>query len=149
MRFEHRFRVHAPVEQVTEFHSRAASMPAITPPPMLVRLHAAPAYLRSGDVLDFTLWAGPIPIRWVARIEDASPAGFTDRLVRGPFAAWVHRHSFIPVDAGTTEVVDSVQAAVRRHLWWGPIGWLMWLGMPLLFAFRARRTRRLLEAEAH
>ncbi len=72
MKYHHTFRVKAPQAAVAEFHSRSASMPAITPPPMIVRVHAAPARLASGDEMDFTLWAGPVPLRWVARIEDAS-----------------------------------------------------------------------------
>ena len=55
---------------------------------MIVRVHRAPERMASGDEMDFTLWAGPMPLRWVARIEDASPNGFTDRQVRGPFASW-------------------------------------------------------------
>ncbi len=145
MKFEHRFRVKASLDQVAQFHSRSASMPAITPPPMIVRVHAAPEQLKSDDEMDFTLWAGPLPIRWVARIENAGRNGFTDRQVRGPFASWVHRHNFRKVTPELTEVYDHVEATVKRHAFWGPVGWLMWLGMPVLFRFRASRTRRLLE----
>lgn len=146
MRFEHRFRVRAAADEVAAFHSDSASMAAITPPPIIVRVHAAPERLASGDQMDFTLWAGPIPIRWVACIEDASPRGFTDRQLSGPFETWVHRHDFERVNDLTTDVVDRVEATYKKHLWWGLFGRLMWAGMPLLFAFRARRTRRLLEA---
>lgn len=146
MRYTHTFRVNAPQSAVADFHSRSASMPAITPPPMIVRVHAAPPRLTTGDVMDFTLWAGPIPVRWVARIEDASVEGFTDRQVRGPFAAWAHRHRFVRVDDRTTDVVDEVEAQLKRHPFWGLVGALMWAGMPVLFAFRGRRTKRLLEA---
>jgi ligand-binding SRPBCC domain-containing protein len=121
-------------------------MAAITPPPMIVRVHSAPAELKSGDRMDFTLWAGPVPIRWVACIEDASEWGFTDRQLRGPFGSWAHRHAFERVDDRTTEVVDRIEASHSKHLFWGLVTRLMWLGMPLLFAFRARRTRAILEA---
>ena len=144
MKYTHRFRVAAALPAVAEFHSRSASMPAITPPPMIVRVHAAPAVLAEGDTMDFTLWAGPIPVRWVARIEDASTGGFTDRQLRGPFAAWAHHHSFVRVDDRTTDVVDEVEAKLKRHPFWGPAGALMWIGMPVLFAYRARQTKRLL-----
>lgn len=146
MRYQHRFRVVAPLAAVADFHSRAASMPAITPPPMIVRVHAAPERLGSGDEMDFTLWAGPIPLRWVARIEDVSMNGFVDRQVRGPFAAWAHRHGFVRVDDRTTEVVDEVEAVLKRHPIWWLAGALMWVGMPVLFAYRGWKTRRLLQA---
>jgi ligand-binding SRPBCC domain-containing protein len=145
MEYRHTFRVNAPLAAVAEFHSRAASMSAITPPPLIVRMHAAPARLVSGDVMDFTLWAGPMPLRWAARIEDASEAGFTDRQVRGPFARWTHRHTFVRVTEEMTDVDDRVEVALKHHPFWGPIGLLMWIGMPALFAYRGWKTRRILE----
>lgn len=145
MKYEHRFRVKASLEDVAAFHSRSASMAEITPPPMVVRIQSAPEILKGGDRMDFTLWAGPLPIRWRAAIENAGKNGFTDRQVSGPFASWIHRHNFRKIDAATTEVYDHVEAELKRHPFWGPLGWLMWAGMPLLFRFRAYRTRRLLE----
>jgi ligand-binding SRPBCC domain-containing protein len=146
MKFEHRFRVRASAEEVAEFHSSSASMGAITPPPIIVRVHAAPLKLTSGDRMDFTLWAGPVAIRWVACIEDASTRGFTDRQLSGPFGSWAHRHEFVRVADDTTDVVDRIEATYKKHLWWGLVGRLMWLGMPILFAYRAKRTRAILEA---
>jgi ligand-binding SRPBCC domain-containing protein len=137
--------VKAAVEDVAEFHSRSASMAAITPPPMIVRVHSAPDRLKSGDRMDFTLWAGPLPIHWTACIEDVSGNGFTDRQLSGPFGSWVHRHGFERVDDHTTDVVDRIEASYRQDVFWGLVGRLMWAGMPLLFALRARRTRALLE----
>ena len=148
MRYQHRFRVRAPLASVAQFHSQAASMAAITPPPLIVRIHRAPAMLGSGDEMAFTLWAGPLPLRWTARIEDATPAGFTDRQVTGPFAAWQHRHSFERVSEAETDVVDEVTAELKHKPFWGLIGGLMWLGLPLLFAYRGWRTRRLLAVES-
>ena len=146
MKYRHVFRVKASQAAVAEFHSRSASMPAITPPPMIVRVHRVAEHLGSGDEMDFTLWAGPIPLRWVARIEDASGTGFTDRQLRGPFASWRHRHNFVRVNEHETEVVDEVEAQLKRHLFWGLAGALMWAGMPVLFAYRGWKTRKLLEA---
>ncbi len=146
MKFKHTFRVNAPQAAVAEFHSRSASMGAITPPPMIVRVHRAPERLSHGDVMDFTLWAGPIPVRWIARIEDVSPEGFLDRQVQGPFASWAHRHRFVRVDDGTTDVVDEVEAELRRHPFWWAVGALMWAGMPVLFAYRGWKTRRMLQS---
>ncbi len=144
MRYRHRFRVRASATAVADFHSRSASMAAITPPPLIVRMHRAPERLGEGDTMDFTLWAGPIPLRWVAQIAEVSPEGFTDRQMAGPFARWTHRHRFVRITENETDVVDEVEAALKRHPFWGPIGLLMWAGMPLLFAYRGWKTRRLL-----
>jgi ligand-binding SRPBCC domain-containing protein len=147
MRFEHRFRVQAPQEAVAAFHRSVRGLEAITPPLTPIRIHSAPEPLGAGDELNFTMWLGPLPIRWGARIEAVSTDGFTDRQTGGPFAAWAHRHNFIRLDDHTTEVHDAVEASLRPHLLWGVVGLMMWVGLPLLFAYRAARTRRLLERE--
>jgi len=145
MNYRHRFVVRAPLARVSDFHRQVASMPAITPPPLSVRLYHAPDILGEGDEMDFSLGVGPVRIRWLARIEGVSPNGFTDRQVRGPFAEWVHRHSFNALDNQTTEVVDEITLRLRTQPGWWLVGMGMWLGLPILFAFRASKTRRLLQ----
>jgi ligand-binding SRPBCC domain-containing protein len=145
MRYTHRFTVKAPLATVSEFHRRAASMAAITPPPIVTLFHRAPESLADGDVVDFTLWLGPLPVRWLAQIENVSPEGFTDRQLSGPFRLWQHGHKFVRRDERTTEVIDTVEWALRRHPVWFGVGLGMGLSLPLLFAYRGWKTRRLLE----
>jgi ligand-binding SRPBCC domain-containing protein len=144
MKYVHRFQVTAPLERVVEFHKHSASMGAITPPPIVVRVHRAPVRLAEGDEMEFTLWVGPFPIRWLARIEQVTPTSFVDRQVRGPFTRWVHRHSFVALSDGTTEVLDEVEVELATQWFWRLVGFGMWLNLPVLFAFRAWKTRRLL-----
>jgi len=144
MKYRHHFRVSASIEQVAEFHRHSASMPAITPPPILVKVQHAPAVLTDGDEMAFTMWIGPFPMHWVARIEAVSAAGFTDRQLSGPFAEWIHRHHFIAVDEQTTDIVDEIYLRFRPHPVWWLVGVGMWLGLPVLFAYRAWKTKRML-----
>jgi len=148
MKYRHTFRVRAPLVDVAEFHRRSEGLGAITPPPIILWLHNVPERVKEGDSMDFTMWVGPLPLRWLARIEDMSLNGFTDRQLRGPFEQWMHRHEFVAVDEKTTQVVDEISASLRKHPLWGLVGLGMWLGLPLLFAYRGWRTRRLLESEA-
>ena len=120
-------------------------MGAITPPPVVVRVQQAPDELGEGDEMAFTMWLGPLPIPWLARIEDVSGEGFVDRQIDGPFRQWVHRHRFVAVDATTTEVIDEIEAKPRLHLLWSLVGLGMWLSLPLLFAYRSWKTKKLLE----
>jgi ligand-binding SRPBCC domain-containing protein len=148
MIYTHRFTVRAPLAAVSTFHRQSASMGAITPPPIVVRVHEAPPILSAGDRMDFTMWLGPLPVRWVAQIEETEESGFIDRQIRGPFAEWVHRHTFIPVDEGVTEIRDEVKVQLHAESrFWQIVGFSMWLGLPILFAYRGWRTRRLLEAK--
>jgi ligand-binding SRPBCC domain-containing protein len=142
MRFEHRFHVDAPREAVAAFHATAHGLRAITPTPMCI--HHAPDVLESGDEVRFTLWLGPIPVRWHGRVENLSVEGFDDVQLAGPFGAWRHRHNFEEAADGGTEVHDVVTASMPGLLSLRyPLAAIMWIGLPLLFTFRARRTRRL------
>jgi ligand-binding SRPBCC domain-containing protein len=146
VKYWHRFEVKAPLAVVADFHAQSDSMGAITPPPVVVRVRRAPARLKEGDEMEFTLWLGPLPVHWLARIEDVSSTGFTDRQLLGPFWHWTHQHSFVPVDESTTAVVDEVELSLRPHPWWGLVGLGMWLSLPLLFTYRGWKTRRLIYA---
>lgn len=144
MIYHHSFRVQASLARVAEFHCRAASMAAITPPPIVVKVQRAPAVLADGDEMEFTMWLGPLPVHWLARIEAVSSTGFTDRQLQGPFAEWVHKHTFAAVDEHTTDILDEVTLRLRPHPLWWTVGLGMRLGLPVLFAFRAWKTKRML-----
>lgn len=145
MQYRHSFTVQASLMSVASFHAQSRSMGAITPPPVIVQVHKAPEMLTEGDEMDFTLWVVFLPIRWVARIHEVTQSGFVDHQVRGPFASWKHTHLYIQHDALLTEVRDQVEATLSSN----PIKWLvgagMWLSMPLLFAYRSWKTRKLLQ----
>jgi len=144
MIFRHRFVVRAPLAAVAGFHRQPETLRAITPF-LRVQLDQVPCRLRQGDEFAFSIWLGPLPLRWRARITTLSPTGFLDRQIRGPFRFWEHRHTFVPLGAEATLVLDEVRAAPRWHGVWAAVGFGMWLSLPLLFAFRAWKTRRLLE----
>jgi ligand-binding SRPBCC domain-containing protein len=144
MKYRHSFRVKSALIKVREFHSRSSSMGAITPLPVIVRVHRAPLTLKEGDQMDFTLWLGPLPIHWQACIEEAVD-GFVDRQIRGPFHRWVHRHRFIPIGGRETEVKDEVEVELSHHPVKALVGLGMWVSLPILFAYRGWKTRRILE----
>lgn len=144
MRYERQFTLEAEPADVAAFHRRARSLRAITPLPMTI--HAAPDPLESGDEITFTMWMGPLPVRWHGRIESVDGDGFDDVQVRGPFGSWRHRHRFEPVASGGTTVHDTVEVEMPFLL--SPryvIAALMWVGLPVLFVYRAWRTRALVE----
>ena len=49
---------------------------------------------------------------------------------------------------GSTIVDDRVTARFSKHPFWFFVGLGMWVTLPMLFAFRGWKTRRILEAEA-
>jgi len=143
--FSHCFEVRAPIERVAEFHRDTQALRKLSPPPMFVTFNKLQP-LAEGSLADFTLWLGPIPVRWVAVHSAVDPRqGFTDSQKIGPFDTWVHRHTFRSLGDQLTEVIDEIQAEPGKQFVGGLVSRLMWLGLPVLFAYRAWQTRRSLE----
>ena len=80
--------------------------------------------------MDFTMWLGPLPIHWVARIEQTTPVSFVDRQVAGPFESWRHLHTYVAHGPDKTLVIDQVEAELSDHWWWKLVGMGMWLNLP-------------------
>jgi len=92
--------------------------------------------------LEFNLWFGPIPIRWIARHEPGpTENSFADRMVKGPMAYWRHEHIFESVSDGA-KLTDRVTIAHKPGIS-GLITRLMFDGIPLriLFFYRHMRTK--------
>src|SRR5512141_1391989 len=95
--FEYSFTVDAPVEAVAEFHRDTRALKRLTPPPVWVQLQRVDP-LAEGSVSEFTLWFGPLPVRWQALHSNVDRLrGFTDTQARGPMRQWRHRHRFTPL----------------------------------------------------
>jgi ligand-binding SRPBCC domain-containing protein len=140
MRYRHRFIVEAPLSAVAEFHKDTRALRELTPPPMTVKFnHVEP--LAEGSIADFTMQAGPMGVRWVAVHSDVTDEnGFVDTQEKGPFRSWRHHHKFRAIDEQTTEVIDEIEAEYGNA-----ISRLMWLNLPILFAYRARQTKKALD----
>jgi ligand-binding SRPBCC domain-containing protein len=134
---------------VAGFHRDARALRRLTPPPLWVQLHRADS-LADGAVADFTLWFGPLPVRWVALHSQVDPRrGFVDEMVRGPLRRWRHEHAFAAESADVTVVSDRITYDYRPGLG-GLFGRAFFAGpgLRLLFAYRSWATRRALERPA-
>jgi ligand-binding SRPBCC domain-containing protein len=143
--FDYSFTVQAPLAAVGQFHHDARALPRLTPLPIRVQLHRVDP-LGEGSVADFTLWFGPLPVRWVAIHSQVHPLrGFTDTQQSGPLKFWRHAHHFEALDANTTRVTEHIE--YEHHA-----GWRGWLSRALynplalggLFRYRAWATRQAL-----
>ncbi len=106
--YENRFQVRASPEAVSLFHKDTSALTRLTPPPIFVQIHSIEP-LAEGSQSEFTLWFGPLPVRWLAVHSMVDPIhGFTDTQARGPMKRWVHTHSWNAVDAYATEMIEHV-----------------------------------------
>ena len=140
MRYQHSFTVKAPLTAVADFHKDTRALRDLTPPPMTVKFNNIEP-LAEGSMADFTLQFGAVSVRWVTEHSDVTEQkGFVDTQTEGPFQVWRHHHKFRAKDEHTTEVIDEIEAEYGSA-----ISRFMWLNLPLLFAYRARQTRKALE----
>lgn len=142
--YRHKFMVPAPLARVEAFHQDSRALKRLTPPPVITQMHRVEP-LAEGSIAEFTLWMGPIPIRWRARHELlADESGFVDIQESGPYSYWKHQHMFVQLDGNQTEVRDEITAKFGHGLWKGVISRLMWISLPILFTFRGYVTRRII-----
>jgi ligand-binding SRPBCC domain-containing protein len=140
--FRHAFKVEAGLEAVAQFHQDTRALKKLTPPPVFAQLHQVQP-LAEGSLAEFTMWMGPFPVRWLARHENVDPQkGFTDVQERGPFKSWRHIHTFRSLDENRSEVQDEIFAEPGLGFYNGLVSRLMWLNLPILFAYRGWATRR-------
>ncbi|NDJ76017.1 MAG: cyclase [Chloroflexi bacterium] len=143
--FEHRSIIHTTPAEMVAFHADPAALRKLTMPPTAIQvLRDDRSSLTEGEI-EFRLWLGPLPVRWLARHAPGPTAtSFTDQMVRGPMAFWEHAHIFEVVEDGVT-LIDRITFA-HKPGWRGLLTRLMFDGLPLriLFLYRHWRTERAL-----
>lgn len=140
--FDYRFTVPAGLEAVRDFHRDTSALKTLTPPPTIVQLHSIEP-MAEGSVSRFTLWVGPLPLKWTAVHRNVSDRGFTDIQAEGPAAKWEHTHTFTPLDEEHTEIHEHIEYAHKRGLW-GLVTRLLFSKPNLwfMFGYRSWITRR-------
>ncbi len=140
--FDTSFTVPAPLQKVAEFHRDTRALKRLTPPPVFVQIHSMEP-LAEGSRSVFTMWFGPLPLRWTAIHSNVDTMhGFTDTQEKGPLQSWQHTHHFEAIDERTSQVTEHIVYS-HKSGWWGIFTRLAFapLGLKLMFAYRAVVTR--------
>ncbi|MFC7215022.1 SRPBCC family protein [Saliphagus sp. GCM10025334] len=156
--YERSTRIDAPLEEVWDFHSRVSGLEAVTPPWLNLRVEAVmgPDGERDPDILEedaeISLSIRPFGVGprvyWTSIIleRDSRPgrAYFSDEMVHGPFANWVHTHSFF-ADGEQTVLRDKLEYALPGGGLGEAVSPFSRFGFEGMFRDRHRRTKRALE----
>ena len=138
-------RIALPRAELFEFFADAGNLERLTPPELRFRiLTPPPIAMAAGTVIDYRLRLFGKSFRWKTLISRWEPGVlFVDEQLEGPYARWVHTHSFHDA-AGGTLVTDDV----RYRLPLFPFGEValpvVRLQLRRIFAYRARRIGELL-----
>ncbi|MCX5688951.1 MAG: NAD-dependent epimerase/dehydratase family protein, partial [Planctomycetota bacterium] len=138
-----------PAAALLAWHARAGAFERLMPPWERLSILSRQGSINDGDRLTFQIHKGPARITWDAGHRsltdaDGTRLGFEDFLIKGPFAAWTHKHRFLQ---STDPSLSTLDDAVTWRLPGGPIGALLGntpaaASIDRMFAFRHERTRR-------
>lgn len=134
-----------PLDKVFAFFADAANLEAITPPRLSFRiLSSQPIEIEEGVTIDYRLrWRG-FPLRWRTLISAWDPPHrFVDEQIRGPYALWVHTHTFEETPEGT-RIRDHVRYKLPGSLLARPFAGLFANEIREIFAYRNATIPRLL-----
>jgi len=102
-----------PLAEVFAFFQRPENLAHLTPPWLhFVILSPSPVAMAEGAQIDYAIRLLGMRLRWTSRIIAYDPPrSFIDEQIKGPYAFWRHRHTFVPQGAGVV-VKDEVAYAL-------------------------------------
>lgn len=140
--------VQRPREEVFAFFSNAGNLQRITPPELDFSIRTPqPISMARGTLIEYELGLFGIPFSWTTLISRWEPGeSFVDEQVKGPYARWVHTHTFVDSPGGT-RVTDRV--LYRLPLFpAGEIAYpLVRRQLRRIFEYRQERLREVLRPE--
>jgi ligand-binding SRPBCC domain-containing protein len=145
-RFVKASRFRASVRDLFGFHERPEALARLTPPWEKSRVIVPPVSLAVGTVVVVESYLGPLRMQLEAEhIGYERDVEFVDRLNKGPFARWTHRHRFLADGEGAI-LVDDIEYGLPLAPLSRPADWLVVRPrLTKLFDYRHDETARALE----
>lgn len=148
MRFVKESVIRASAETVFAFHEAPDAFERLQPPWQKTEIVQPPTSLEVGTRVILRVKLGPFWQTIVAEHVAYEPGKmFADRMVKGPFAQWLHKHIVTPRGAAECVLTDDVDYELPLGIV-GRVfgGWFANRNLERLFEFRHRVTREACES---
>jgi len=146
-RFVKESQFHASAAAVFGFHERPDAFALLTPPWQKTEIIQPPTSLAVGTRVRLRTRVGPIWQNIEAEHVAYEPGrSFTDTMVKGPFAYWLHKHVVTPDGPDSSTLRDEIDYELPLGLL-GRVGgsWFARRSLQKLFEYRHDITRRYVE----
>ncbi len=111
--FERTVPVPVPVQTLFAWHERPGAFVRLSPPWDAPRVLEQSGGIRDGATVTLRVHSGPLPTTWRLVHRDYVPnRQFVDELREGPFAHWVHTHTFAPDGPDASTLRDHIEYAL-------------------------------------
>ena len=110
MRFQKESLINASAERVFAFHEAPDAFERLQPPWQETEIIQPPASLEVGTKVVLRVKVGPFWQTMIAEHVEYEPGKmFADRLVKGPFSKWLHRHIVTPKGENACVLTDDIE----------------------------------------
>jgi ligand-binding SRPBCC domain-containing protein len=133
----------ASADEVFAFHERPDAFELLQPPWQTFEIIQPPSSLEVGTIVKLRVKVGPLWQTIVAEHVDYQPGRmFADRMVKGPFKHWLHRHMVTPLEPGRCRLTDDIEYQLPMGAA-GQLfgGWFAKRSLERLFDYRHQVTR--------
>ena len=142
--------IEASAERVFAFHEAPDAFERLQPPWQKTRILKPPTSLAVGTRVELQIGLGPCWQTLVAEHVEYEPGRmFADRMLKGPFKSWLHRHIVTPRGPEQCVLTDDIEyelpLGLPGRIVGGPIA--RWQ-LKKMFDYRHEVTRRACEGEA-
>lgn len=105
--------VQRPLPDVFDFFAAAENLERLTPPELGFQIRSdLSRKIKKGTLIEYRIKLHGLPMKWLTEITGWNPPhSFEDTQLRGPYAKWVHTHTFVAEGNGT-RVHDRVVYAL-------------------------------------
>lgn len=129
--------------QAFAWHERPGTLEVLSPPWERIRLASVTDGIRDGSRVTLRVKAGPVWTTWEMEHHGyVADREFNDRMLRGPFPYWDHRHLFMDNGDGTCMLTDTIRYVLPLGIL-GKVfaGWFVRRKLKKLFVWRHAVTR--------